>query len=569
MSAVAVLALTMCALGGVVILSEDSDAALGTYTGGANQSSFDNPYTGINVSDMLTNLKSATPEIDGDSTYYDIGIYIESGSEVYIGKNITSLEWGYFDNYSLHLDDETLTVSGFIVDEGVHADDFMDPILTWSDRSTYSLYTFSVCIVETPEADVDFTSPRAVDGLSGDSFSYTARTNIDCTFSEAGGNATWLSLDSSSGRVTGTLPTVSSPSDYTFTIKATSESNSSNTATQTITISVYPIIEISSSVSSIIGTVGEAITPVILSSGNLDVVYRVGSYPLPDGLQLSSNSISGTPAESGSGYFLIRATAAEGPTQTENYRIDYDIEPAEDPLSISIADPKSSYKVGESVSLDITCSVSGSTFEVSGSAASWMDVSGSKVVGSVPSSYTDVTSVSLTVTAESPKGQTASDTVNFSVEPVVQYTSVPTVSCIISPVYDSVQSVKSTNLSLFSEVSAADPEDSESDYVFSFPDTMTIQATFTGQNADTVTWYWGDGSSDVGNKFTHTYDEPGTYTILLVASNDLGDTELEITVTVGESPYSLLYIGAIAVLLIVAVYLVYRIVKGGDRRGRR
>ena len=29
---------------------------------------------------------------------YEIDIYIEAGSDVYIGKNITALEWGYFDS---------------------------------------------------------------------------------------------------------------------------------------------------------------------------------------------------------------------------------------------------------------------------------------------------------------------------------------------------------------------------------------------------------------------------------------------------------------------------------------
>ena len=378
-------------------------------------------------------------------------------------------------------------------------------------------------------------------------------------------------MNSTSGKVSGTLPSVSTPTDYTYIIKATSETNSSNTATQTITITVYPVATITASDRTVEGVEGEAITAVTLS-GNLDMSFSRYSGSFPDGVTLSGTRISGTPSEDGTFSVTIRGTTTEGPTQRPTVTISFDIEAAESDLTVSLADPKSSYKVGESVSLNITCSVSGSTFEVSGSAASWMDVSGSKVVGSVPSSYTDVTSVSLTITAESPKGQTASDTVNFSVEPGVQFTSAPTASCIINPVYEygeDGQPIKSANFSLFSEVSAADPEDSESDYVFSFPDTMTIQATFTGQNADTVTWYWGDGSSDVGNKFTHTYDEPGTYTILLVASNDLGDTELEITVTVGESPYSLLYIGAIVVLLIVAVYLVYRIVKGGDRRGRR
>lgn len=560
LSFVAVVALTMCALGGVVILSDKSDAALGTYTGGENRSSFDNPYTGINVPDMLTNLKSATPEVDGDTTYYEIDIYIEAGSDVYIGKNITALEWGYFDSYNLHLDEDTLTLSGTIVDEGSHADDYMDPILTWRDQATRSIYSFSVCIVETPEMDLGFESPDSVEGLSGDSFSYRAATNIPATFSEAGGSgASWLSV-SGSGLVTGTLPNVSSPTSYTYIISAVSQSDSSNTARQTITIEVYPWVRITPSSDSITGTAGQAITPITLSC-NLDVTYSITSSVLPDGLVLSGSKISGTPIEAGSGYFYVRGSVTEGPSQAESIRIDYDFEPAEPTLQVSLSEPNASYTVGESVSLSITSNIEDCDYSVSGTAADWMSVSGTDVVGSVPAEFVKVTEVTLTVTAESPKGQIASDTVTFNVEPVIQFTTVPTVSCIISPVYDESEPLVS-GFSLLTEVYA---DDSLS---YNFPDTLTISATFTGENAETVTWYWGDGSSDVGNKVQHTYAESGTYTILLVASNDLGDSEMEITVTVGESTFSLLYLGAIVVLLVVVVYLVYRLVRGGDRRRR-
>ena len=560
LSFVAVVALTMCALGGVVILSDKSDAALGTYTGGENRSSFDNPYTGINVPDMLTNLKSATPEVDGDTTYYEIDIYIEAGSDVYIGKNITALEWGYFDSHNLHLDEDTLTLSGTIVDEGSHADDYMDPILTWRDQATRSIYSFSVCIVETPEMDLGFESPDSVEGLSGDSFSYRAATNIPATFSEAGGSgASWLSV-SGSGLVTGTLPNVSSPTSYTYIISAVSQSDSSNTARQTITIEVYPWVRITPSSDSITGTAGQAITPITLSC-NLDVTYSITSSVLPDGLVLSGSKISGTPIEAGSGYFYVRGSVTEGPSQAESIRIDYDFEPAEPTLQVSLSEPNASYTVGESVSLSITSNIEDCDYSVSGTAADWMSVSGTDVVGSVPAEFVKVTEVTLTVTAESPKGQIASDTVTFNVEPVIQFTTVPTVSCIISPVYDESEPLVS-GFSLLTEVYA---DDSLS---YNFPDTLTISATFTGENAETVTWYWGDGSSDVGNKVQHTYAESGTYTILLVASNDLGDSEMEITVTVGESTFSLLYLGAIVVLLVVVVYLVYRLVRGGDRRRR-
>ena len=173
-----------------------------------------------------------------------------------------------------------------------------------------------------------------------------------------------------------------------------------------------------------------------------------------------------------------------------------------------------------------------------------------------------MTELSLTVTAETPKGQTASKTVNFSVEPVISFTTVPTADCVITPVYEYNEDgtpVLSSNASLLTEV-WADGAD------FSFTDTLTICGTFTGTNAETVTWYWGDGASDVGNKVNHTYEEPGTYEIRLVASNDLGDSEVTITVTVGDTGNDLLYYGIIVVLAIIVVYLAYRVLTAGKRR---
>ena len=418
-------------------------------------------------------------------------------------------------------------------------------------------------IAVSSEEDIDFTSPDAVDGVSGGSISYTAQTNIDATFSESGGTgASWLSVNSSTGKVTGTFPSVTTMTSYTYTIKATSETNSSNTATQTITIDVYPVAKISATTTSITGTEDEAISSVTLS-GNLDMRFFKSSGSFPAGVSMTNAGvISGTPTEDGSFTVVVKGTTLEGPTQSPTITIRFTIAAAEPTVSITVADPAESYKVGQSISLALTSNVSGTTWEVSGTAASFMSVSGSTVVGSVPSSYDAVTELSLTVSATTPKGQTAEKTVTFSVEPVLAFTTVPTADCVITPVYEYNEDgtpVLSSNASLLTEV-WADGAD------FSFTDTLTICGTFTGENADTVTWYWGDGASDVGNKVNHTYEEPGTYEIRLVASNDLGESEVTITVTVGDSGNDLLFYGIILVLAIIVVYLAYRVLTAGKRR---
>ena len=590
-ASVAVIALTMCAFGGIVLASDDSDAATGdvyytptTNTNYVDQGTANNPITDFTKalpSNSSSNLASTNISL---STVLD-GIYVYTGSDVRleIGYNaqmhifaaaidVTSGYGVSVQNPSQNLPsgapdwavsiDSRFSDSGSITGTFSKAGDVTITYLMTANGGSPTESSFTVHVVDR-EASIDFTSPKAVTGISGGSINYTAQTNIDATFSEAGGTgASWLNVNSSSGNVTGTFPSVSSMTSYTYIIKATSSTNSSNTTTQTITINVYPVAQISATSTSISGTEGEAISSVTLT-GNLDMTFSKVSGAFPAGVTMTSAGvISGTPTEDGSFTVKVQGTLQEGPYQAPTITIRFNIQPAEEILSISIADPAASYKVGESISLALTSNVSGTTWKVSGTAASFMSVSGSSVVGSVPSSYSDVTEVSLTVTAETPKGQTASKTVNFSVEPVISFTTVPTADCIITPVYDYNEDgtpVIASKATLVTEV-WADGAD------FSFTDTLTICGTFTGTNAETVTWYWGDGSSDVGNKVNHTYEEPGTYEIRLVASNDLGDSEVTITVTVGDTGNDLLYYGIIVVLAIIVVYLAYRVLTAGKRR---
>lgn len=590
-ASVAVIALTMCAFGGIVLASDDSDAATGdvyytptTNTNYVDQGTANNPITDFTKalpSNSSSNLASTNISL---STVLD-GIYVYTGSDVRleIGYNaqmhifaaaidVTSGYGVSVQNPSQNLPsgapdwavsiDSRFSDSGSITGTFSKAGDVTITYLMTANGGSPTESSFTVHVVDR-EASIDFTSPKAVTGISGGSINYTAQTNIDATFSEAGGTgASWLNVNSSSGNVTGTFPSVSSMTSYTYIIKATSSTNSSNTTTQTITINVYPVALISATSTSISGTEGEAISSVTLT-GNLDMTFSKVSGAFPAGVTMTSAGvISGTPTEDGSFTVKVQGTLQEGPYQAPTITIRFNIQPAEETLSISIADPAASYKVGESISLALTSNVSGTTWKVSGTAASFMSVSGSSVVGSVPSSYSDVTEVSLTVTAETPKGQTASKTVNFSVEPVISFTTVPTADCIITPVYDYNEDgtpVIASKATLVTEV-WADGAD------FSFTDTLTICGTFTGTNAETVTWYWGDGSSDVGNKVNHTYEEPGTYEIRLVASNDLGDSEVTITVTVGDTGNDLLYYGIIVVLAIIVVYLAYRVLTAGKRR---
>ena len=305
-ASVAVIALTMCVLGGIVLMSDNSDAA------GSGTS--EDPYDSLNV--PLGSLQGQT-------------IYIYEGSSV----NLAPLQGigasSFTDGFGLTQASQNSGVSGTLTKTGT---------LTIQLTNGQSI----TLIVVSSEEDIDFTSPKAVSGISGGSISYTAQTNIDATFSESGGTgASWLSVNSSTGKVTGTFPTVSSMTSYTYIIKATSSTNSSNTTTQTITINVYPVAKITATTTSVSGTEGEAISSVSLT-GNIGMTFAKSSGSFPAGVTMTSAGvISGTPTESGSFTVVVKGTTTVGPSQSPTITIKFN-SPA-DPCIVEPADGKEDF----------------------------------------------------------------------------------------------------------------------------------------------------------------------------------------------------------------------------------
>ena len=68
------------------------------------------------------------------------------------------------------------------------------------------------------------------------------------------------------------------------------------------------------------------------------------------------------------------------------------------------------------------------------------------------------------------------------------------------------------------------------------PATAGQEVTFTsnvrGDAPITYSWDFGDGNTGSGESATHTYDEPGTYTVTLSASNNVGDDSRSLTLMV-------------------------------------
>jgi len=67
----------------------------------------------------------------------------------------------------------------------------------------------------------------------------------------------------------------------------------------------------------------------------------------------------------------------------------------------------------------------------------------------------------------------------------------------------------------------------------------TYTASVNAEEADrplSYQWQYGDGSSGSGLTSSHTYDEPGTYTVMFTASNEAGEASESLTVEVTPRP---------------------------------
>lgn len=377
-------------------------------------------------SDPLTQLILNDSDV-GYGTYYvlkgsQINVSIPSDS-VYVF--VTDSSQTNVSQYGLTIYESRLT--GILSGSGSFVVKFYNPEDSTDNGS------FTISIVQSSEPPINFTSPAAVDSVSGSSISYQATTNISgTTFTATGtGNASWLII-SSSGLLSGTAPNVNIKTTYTYSIKATSPGGQSTV--QKVTFEVYPVAKLSVVSSNIYETVGEPITPIVVQSNIACSLSLQNSNALTDlGLTwtASSGTISGTPTKVGSAVIKVLGSSTVGPSQFPSIEISITIREAA--LNITSEPPAGIFAVGKNYTYDLTANQD-VTWSISGN-PSWLALTGSKVAGQV-TGITEAGTVSYTVTASTSGGQSVNQKVTINVEPTIVFTSVPTASCSVTPVYN-------------------------------------------------------------------------------------------------------------------------------------
>lgn len=418
-----------------------------------------------------------------------------------------------------------------------------------SPQNVTLFYTWTLTVT-TAESTLNVSVPASIEAVSGGVFTYSMSSNIEnTTFAKTSGNASWLTVSGTT--LSGTAPSVSTKTTYTAVITATSPGG--QTATQTITIIVYPVFSIS--MPTVWYTVGG---DVHLTQPTANLAYNF-TTTTKDGLKFSGSTVTVASKLSSAtnDTFTIKATTTEGPTQAVNMTVKVIVTPV---LTLTDGGIDGTFVVaGSSYTYTLVKSVSAASISLSGQ-PSWATVSGAKVTLAPPGSTTAISDVTFTIKAtlaatSTNEAQSVSKTVTVHLEPVIVWTSVPTAAMF----YYAVDSTVVTGSML--KASAGEIFDS----VTSAFSGKTIQFVFAGSNAESVLWDFGDGTTSTETSPIHTFAKDGVYTVTLKASNPNGEDVATSVITISgpivavqnwwaDNGTTVLWVGGILIVLSLLVF---------------
>lgn len=210
------------------------------------------------------------------------------------------------------------TQDGLGTPSGVYFDDSSDTLWV-TDQANNRVTSYNLPFT------VTISTTSLPDGEVGDSYNQTVQTvygQAPVTFAITSGVLPdGLTLDSSTGAITGTPTTVESES---FTIEATD--NLGNTSSQNLSINVDAGIQINTvTLSDAEENVdyGQLNQSIAVSGGEAPYSFAVTSGALPDGLNLdpSSGLITGTPTDLTDTSFTVQVTDNNGDTASQGFSI--------------------------------------------------------------------------------------------------------------------------------------------------------------------------------------------------------------------------------------------------------
>ncbi|UAY52782.1 putative Ig domain-containing protein [Ferruginibacter albus] len=281
--------------------------------------------------------------------------------------------------------------------------------------------TKTLTITVNPAAPV-ISSAATATAIIGTAFSYSITASNTPTSYNATGLPAGLSINTSSGLISGKPTTAGT---YNTTITAT---NAGGTGTKTLSITVsnsLPAAPAISSSATATATVGTSFSYTITAS-NTPTSYNATGLPTGLSINTSSGVISGTPTTAGSYAVTISATNAGG-TGTKTLSIT--INPAAPVISSAVT---AAATVGTTFSYTITASNNPTSFNATGLPAGLSVNTSSGVISGIPTTA-GTTNVSISAINA---GGTGIKTLSITVSVATQCTGSIIVNTNIAPILD-------------------------------------------------------------------------------------------------------------------------------------
>ncbi len=196
------------------------------------------------------------------------------------------------------------------------------------------------------------TSAATASGTVGAAFTYAITASNSPTSYSATGLPAGLSVNTSTGVISGT-PTAAGTSSVTL-----SATNAAGTGTATLALTINPAPPVITSATTASGTVGKAFAYTITASNSPTNYGETGTLPAGLSLNTTSGVISGTPTAAGTTSVTIKATNAGG---TGSATLTITVSSAVSPPVITSATTKSG-TVGSAFSYTITASNSPTSY---------------------------------------------------------------------------------------------------------------------------------------------------------------------------------------------------------------
>src|SRR2546430_1472170 len=280
--------------------------------------------------------------------------------------------------------------------------------VTISATNSRGTGTATLTITISPPAPPVISSALTANGTVGVAFSYQIVASNCPTSYNATGLPTGLSVDTSTGAISGT-PAVGTDAGSPYSV-AISATNSGGTGSATLTITIKPAKPVITSPLTASGQVGVAFSYQITATNNPTSFNATG---LPAGLSVNTSTglISGTPTTAGTYSVTISATNSGG---TGSATLTLTIN---NPAPVITSSLTATGTVGAAFSYQITASNSPTSFNATGLPSGLTVNTSTGLISGTPAAGTDAGSpYSVTISATNTDG-TGTATLTLTINP--------------------------------------------------------------------------------------------------------------------------------------------------------